>query len=114
MRGLSRSCCRLRLLPAAIALVFIPILILDLPDQASAQDNAVSLDDLIQSAQQWANENLDQDSLRALQTADRQQVEQLLADIQKQFQGDYVIDLASLKEATRKLLPLLERYEETL
>src|SRR3954471_14362346 len=84
------------------------------PLSARAQDNALTLDDLIQSAQQWANENLDQDALRVLQTADRQKVEQLLANIQKQFQGEYVIDLASLKEAARKLVPLLEQYEETL
>jgi membrane-bound lytic murein transglycosylase D len=114
MRGPGTWCFRLRLLPATIALSVVLIALLALQDEASAQDNAVSLDDLIQSAQQWANENLDQDSLRVLQTADRQQVERLLANLQQQFQGEYVIDLASLKEAARKLLPLLERYDETL
>src|ERR1044071_672712 len=82
--------------------------------KASAQENTLSLDDLLQSAQQWANENLDQDALRVLQNTDRQKVEQLLANIQKQFQGEYVIDLPSLKESARKLIPLLEQYEETL
>lgn len=90
------------------------VVLLVFPNNCPAQDNTVSLEDLIQSAQQWANDNLDQDSLRVLQSADRQQVEQLLASIQKQFQGEYVIDLSSLKETARKLLPLLEQYEETL
>src|ERR1041385_1974959 len=81
---------------------------------ASAQDNVVTLDELVRSAQQWAQKNLDEDALRVLQNADRQKVEQLLDNVQKEFQGEYVLDLASLKEAARNLLPLLEKYEETL
>src|SRR5437879_4328871 len=83
--------------------------------QVCAQDNTLTFDDLVRSAEQWAKDNLDEDALRVLQNnTDRQKVEQLLADIQKQFQGEYVIDLASLKDAARTLLPLLEKYEETL
>src|SRR5437764_7714240 len=79
-----------------------------------AQDDAVTLDDLTRSAEQWAKENLDADALRVLQRADQQQVKQFFAEIQKQFQGEYVIDLASLRESAKVVLPLLERYEETL
>lgn len=85
-----------------------------LPLLTSAQTNSVTLDDLLQSAEQWAKENLDDDALRALQQADRQRIQQLFADIQKEFQGEYVIDLASLRGSAKTILPILERYEETL
>lgn len=79
------------------------------------QDDTVTLDDdLLRSAEQWAKENLDEDALRVLQSADREKVRQLLAQVQKQFQGEYVVDLAQLKDAVRSVLPLLESYEETL
>ncbi len=82
--------------------------------RAQTQDDTVTLDDLVSSANQWAQENLDEDVLRVLQQADREKVRKILADIQKQFQGEYVIDLASLKEIAKSVIPLLESYEETL
>lgn len=81
----------------------------------SGQDNTITLDDeFLRSAEQWARENLDEDVLRVLQSADREKIRKLLQDIQKEFQGEYVLDLASLKEAARAAVPLLESYEETL
>src|SRR5437762_11313631 len=85
------------------------VLALSLGRCAYAQDNALTFDDLVRSAEQWAKENLDEDALRVLQNTDREKVERLLAGIQKQFQGEYVIDLASLKEGARNLLRLLEQ-----
>jgi membrane-bound lytic murein transglycosylase D len=81
---------------------------------AQAQDNTVTLNDLVSSADQWAQENLDEDVLRAFQPADRDKVKAALAEFQKQFQGEYVLDLAELKDLARTVLPLLEQYEETL
>src|SRR6266850_6025718 len=83
------------------------------PFEAGAQD-ALTLDDLARSAEQWAKENLDEDALRVLQNVDRDKVRQLFTDIERQFQGEYVIDLAAVRDAARTLLPLLEQYEETL
>jgi membrane-bound lytic murein transglycosylase D len=77
------------------------------------QDETVTLDDLMDSANKWAEENLDLDSLRALQGADQEKVKQFFNDIQKRLHGDYVIDLASLKDVARNMVPLLEGYEET-
>jgi len=77
------------------------------------QDQSVTLDDLMESADQWAKENLNDDALRALQDVDREKVKQVFNDIQKQLHGEYVIDLASLKDAARDILPLLESYEDT-
>jgi membrane-bound lytic murein transglycosylase D len=84
------------------------------PGCTQGRDGTVTLDELVSSAEQWAQENLDADVLRALQLADREKARKLLADLQKQFQGDYVIDLAALKDAVRAVIPLLEQYEETL
>jgi membrane-bound lytic murein transglycosylase D len=81
---------------------------------AQPKDDTITLDDLVSSADKWAQENLDQDVLRSLRQTDRDQVKQFLADLQKRFQGEYVIDLAALKDAANTVIPLLERDEETL
>jgi membrane-bound lytic murein transglycosylase D len=81
---------------------------------AQGSNDAVTLDDILDSAQQWAQDNLDKDALRVLNSADQEKVRQLLSDVQKQLQGEYVIDLAQLKETAKSVLPLLESYEETL
>src|ERR1019366_8602009 len=80
---------------------------------ASGQDDVITLDDMVQSADQWAKENLDDDTLRALKDVDRDKVKQFFNDIQKQFHGQYVVDLASLKDTAKAVMPLLESYEET-
>ena len=81
---------------------------------APAPDNQLNLDELVQSAEQWAKANLDDDVLRVLQNVDRDKVRQVFAEIQKQFRGDYVLDLAGLKATVKDILPLLEQYDETL
>jgi membrane-bound lytic murein transglycosylase D len=80
---------------------------------AFSQTNTVTLDDLIQSAQQFANENLDDSVLAALQNTDQQKVREFFDSVQKDFQGDYVIDLAQLRGTAKVVLPDLESYEET-
>ena len=80
---------------------------------AQTKDQTVTFDDLIGAAQQWAQENLDTNALKALQSADQQKAQQLLADLQRELQGEYVIDLAGLKETAKAVLPMLESYEET-
>jgi len=77
------------------------------------QEETVTLDDLMESADRWARENLNDDALRALQDVDREKVKQFLADIERHLHGAYVIDLASLRDTAKAVLPLLERYEET-
>lgn len=80
---------------------------------ASAQDNTITWDDLADSAQQWAKENLDDEVLKALEGPDQRRVKEFLQKLQKELQGQYVLDLAALKEGARTVLPLLENYEET-
>ncbi len=73
----------------------------------------ITLDDMAQSAQQWAQDNLDPDFLRALGEPDQRKVNEFLEKLQKEFHGEYIIDLAQLKDTARAILPLLESYEET-
>jgi hypothetical protein len=79
-----------------------------------AQEDAVALDDVMQSAEQWAKENLDEEALRALQGADQEKVKKLFAQIQQEFQSEYVVDVAALKDGIKAVLPLLEGSEDTL
>src|SRR3954471_15879502 len=81
---------------------------------AAGTDNSAGIDALIRSADQWAKDNLDDDALRVLRSVDQERVKQVLGELQKQFRGQYVFDLAGLKDTARALVPLLESYEETL
>ncbi len=80
---------------------------------ARAADPEVSLRDLMQGAQQWAQDNLDTNVLNALPKADDPDVQQFLHNLQERFQGDYVVDLAELRETARTFLPVLESREDT-
>ena len=82
---------------------------------AVAQDQGLVLDDdLVQSAEQWARDNLDDDALGVLENLDREKAREFFAEIQRRFQGQYVLDLASLRDTAHVILPLLESHEETL
>jgi membrane-bound lytic murein transglycosylase D len=80
---------------------------------ARADDKPVTLPDLIEGAQQWAQENLDTNVLNSLPQADERTVQEFFREVQRRFQGDYVVDLAGLRDAARTVLPLLESREET-
>jgi len=82
--------------------------------RAAEPDNSAEIDALIRSADQWAKENLDEDALRVLRSVDQAKVKEVFAELQKQFHGRYVLDLAKLNKTARALVPLLESYEETL
>ncbi len=84
-----------------------------LPTIGFGGEDTLNLDDMVSSAQKWAQENLNDDALQALQQVDRQKVREILAQFQKQFQGEYVLDLAGLKQSASAALPLLESYDET-
>lgn len=81
--------------------------------KAQAANDTVSLPELIQGAQQWAQENLDTNVLAALSQVDLDAVRQFYAELQQRYQGDYVVDLASLRQTAQTILPILESREET-
>lgn len=77
------------------------------------QDEELDPDDVMQSAERWAKENLDDDALRALRSVDRDKVKQFFQDLEKQFGSAYVLNLAALKDTANAISPLLDASEET-
>jgi membrane-bound lytic murein transglycosylase D len=80
---------------------------------ARAEDDTVTLPDIIQGAQQWAQENLDTNFLNSLPQADEAAVRQFFRDMQQRFQGDYVVDIAALRQTAQTVLPLLQVRDAT-
>jgi membrane-bound lytic murein transglycosylase D len=80
---------------------------------AQADDDTIDLPNLMQGAQQWAQENLDTNLLNLAPDDNDPQVQQFFRDCQKNFQGDYVVDIAPLKQAAQIILPLLENNDDT-
>jgi membrane-bound lytic murein transglycosylase D len=71
------------------------------------------VNELLDSAEQWAEENLDEDVLAALSDVDRAEVEKFLRQFQTQLKGEYVLDLPALSGAAKAVLPLLDARSET-
>jgi membrane-bound lytic murein transglycosylase D len=80
---------------------------------ARAGDQTLTLPELAQDAQQWAQDNLDTNVLNALPKVDDSAVQQFFRDVQQRFQGSYVVDLAGLKPAASTMLPWLASRQET-
>ncbi len=80
---------------------------------ARADDNTFTMPELMQGAQQWAQENLDTNVLAALPKMDDPVVQQFMREVQQRFQGDFVVDIASLRQTALAVLPLLESQEKT-
>jgi len=81
--------------------------------RAQPTDEVVTLPDLMQGVQQWAQDNLDTNVLAALSQIDPTVAQRFFQDLQARSQGDYVVDLAALRQTARTLLPLLQSREET-
>jgi membrane-bound lytic murein transglycosylase D len=97
-------------IPAVFALILVlePFAV----GPAAAQTNEIDLDDLLDSAQAFAQENLDPAVLQALQNVDRDKVGDFLKHYQDYLRGDYVLDVGQLKDAAEAILPLLDAHEE--
>ena len=78
-----------------------------------ADDTILTLPELVQGAQQWAQQNLDTNVLNTLSEVDERTVQQFFREAQQRFQGDYVVDMAGLRQTAQVVLPLLESREET-
>ncbi len=70
--------------------------------------------DLLQSVEDWALENLDEDVLDALSQIDKERVTEVLADLQNRLKGDSVYELVSIKDRATLLIPILEQFTETV
>jgi membrane-bound lytic murein transglycosylase D len=80
---------------------------------ARAGGQPLTLPELMQGAEKWAQDNLDSNVLNSLPKVDDPAVQQFFREVQQRFQGDYVVDLAGLRQTALTLLPLLESREET-
>ena len=80
---------------------------------ARAAGDTISLPDVLAGAQQFAQDNLDTNVLNALPKMDAPVVQQFFSDIQTNFQGDYVVNLAALRQTAQVVLPLLESRDDT-
>src|SRR5450755_1708891 len=78
-----------------------------------AQTNDFDLGDMLDVAQQFAQDNLDPDVLQALQAVDRTRVGDFLNHFEDYLKGDSVLDVAQLQDAADTILPLLDAHEET-
>ena len=65
---------------------------------ARADSDTVTLPEMIQGAQQWAQENLDTNVLNVLPEVDERAVQHFFQEVQLRFQGDYVVDMAALRQ----------------
>ncbi len=68
--------------------------------------------ELLRDAGDWLTENIDDSVFESL-GVDQFRVRQFLHDLHRSFQGNYVYDLAALRDTAIQLQPILERYEET-
>ena len=90
------------------------VMLLAAASLAPAQTNDTDYGGLLDAAQAWVQDNLDTNVATAiLQNVDREQVEDFLKHYQDYLQGDYVLDLAQLKDAANSALPLLAAHAET-
>lgn len=73
-----------------------------------------AVDTAVKTADRWAAENIDDAVLQRFGELDRELIRGFLERAQKEFQSRYVVDVALLRSSATRVLPMLERYEETL
>lgn len=71
------------------------------------------MDDMVQGAQEWIEDNIDDRVVETFESVDPEPVQPLLRELQRRFQGDYVVDLAGMRDAARELLGQLDERPET-
>ncbi|MDB6030733.1 MAG: Lytic transglycosylase catalytic [Verrucomicrobiales bacterium] len=79
--------------------------------RAPAQDT-VQADELLDSVQNWVQENVDNDVWDAL-GLDQSRVQQFMVELQRRFQGQDVYELGNLQQTATQLIPVLRKFEET-
>src|SRR6266700_5525558 len=92
----------------------IPVAVIGLflASAAMAQGQLPQPDEIIQSVQEWIEDNLDEKALDEL-GVDKDRVQQFLTELRRRFQGTYVYDLGALRETATSVLPVLQQFEET-
>ena len=84
-----------------------------LPCAAKAQPPPTAADDGMQSLDEWMQDNIDPDVLKALKGLDQERVQRIFSELQLAMQGTNLYQLGSLRETASQLAPLLQKYEAT-
>ncbi|MGC8744071.1 MAG: lytic transglycosylase domain-containing protein [Verrucomicrobiia bacterium] len=90
--------------------IFLILFIVDFHSLNSA-DDGIDLNELMEQGEKLLQENLDEELLKSIKsTID---INDFFKQVQSRLSGEYVVDIAALKEAAKTVLPVLDSYEET-
>ncbi len=70
-------------------------------------------DDGMESLDEWLEDNIDSDVLKALKQLDQDRARQIFTELQQAMQGTNLYQLATLRDTATQLAPLLQKYEAT-
>lgn len=76
-------------------------------------NDTLTLEDLIEQGSKFIQENFDPQFIDSLNEVDQKTVEEFLRQFQSLFQGEYVIDIAGLKNGVQRIISILDMNEET-
>lgn len=93
-------------LPLAIAILLLPF-------AAPAQQAQRAADDTSSYWDQWLEDNIDPDVLKAVRQLDQDRVRRIFTELQQAMQGTNLYQLATLHDTASQLAPLLQKYEGT-
>ncbi len=88
-------------------------LILLLPCAAMARQAQPAADEGFQSLDEWMQDNIDPDVVKALKQLDQDRVQRIFSELQLAMQGTNLYQLGTLRETASQLAPLLQKYEAT-
>ena len=89
------------------------VTILIRPATEWAGNVSTPVDDLLNEGQQWARENLSDEALSVLDNVDVELIRHFFNDLEQEYRGDTVLDIARLQPKAVAALPLLEAHAET-
>jgi membrane-bound lytic murein transglycosylase D len=67
----------------------------------------------LESVDDWLQDNIDPDVLRALKQLDEKKVQRIFAELKEAMEGTNINHLATLRQSADELVPLLQKFEET-
>lgn len=80
---------------------------------AQPTEGVLFLDDLLESGRQWLEGTMDARVLKSFGTLNEAQARRYLHELQHRLAGEYVLDLAAVRDTARALTPILEHFEAT-
>lgn len=97
----------------AVTIIFALGLGLILPASQPVRAATVTWEDALGQLDESVLTNLDLSALPSLTDLDPAQLQAVCRELQKRFQGEYVLELAPLRDVASAALPLLDQHTET-